>query len=70
MTSDVTLIKRRGMIVMGLCAVALLAALAGFVLYFKFGQSWGRIAAVVALVVGFGAQTWFVASLRRSGKGV
>jgi hypothetical protein len=70
MSADLAQVKRRGAIVAALCGVAFLAAVAGFVFYFKFGQEWARLAAIAALVVGFGAQTWFIFSLRRSGRGV
>jgi hypothetical protein len=67
--SEVANLKRRGALVMGVCLAAFAAAIAGFVAYFQFGQGWARFAAVAALVIGFGAQTWFIASLRRTGKG-
>ncbi|THD72212.1 hypothetical protein [Phenylobacterium sp.] len=69
MSANLDQVKRRGALVAALCGVAFLAAVAGFVFYFKFGQEWARLAAVAALVIGFGAQTWFIASLRRPGKG-
>jgi hypothetical protein len=62
-------LKRRGILMMAVSGAAFLAAIAGFVLYFAFGQGWARIVAVAALVIGFGAQTWLVASLRNPGKG-
>ncbi len=68
--SDVADLKRRGIMMMAVSGVAFLAAIASFVLYFQFGQGWARIAAVAALVIGFGAQTWLIASLRRPNKGV
>jgi hypothetical protein len=70
MSADLSQVKRRGALVAALCGVAFLAAVAGFVFYFKFGQQWARLAAIAALIVGFGAQTWFIFSLRRAGRGV
>jgi hypothetical protein len=69
MSDDLGKVRKRGAIMMALCGVFLLAAVAGFVFYFQFGQDWARWAAVGALVIGFGAQIWFIASLRGSGKG-
>jgi hypothetical protein len=66
---DLAATKRRSAIMMGLCVIAGLASLAGLVGYFKFHQSWALGGFVAALLVGFGAQIWFIASLRRSNKG-
>jgi len=61
----------RRMAVMGaINVVAVVAALAAIVGYFKFGVSWALIVFVAALVAGFGAQIWFIAGLRRVDKGV
>ncbi len=68
--SGLSELKRRGVLMMAVSGVAFLAAIAAFVLYFEFGQGWARIAAIAALVIGFGAQTWLIASLRHPGKGV
>ena len=67
--SGVADLKRRGLLMMAVSGLAFVAALAAFVVYFQFGQGWARIVAVAALVIGFGAQTWLIASLRRSGRG-
>jgi Na+/H+-dicarboxylate symporter len=64
MTLDLAAVKRRRSIMMAVNALAALGALAGVVGYFKFGQSWALIAFVAALLVGFGAQIWFIAGLR------
>jgi hypothetical protein len=69
MSADLAKVKRRGAIMMVVCGVFLLAALAGFVFYFQFGQGWARWAALAALAIGFGAQIWFIAGLRGPGKG-
>ncbi|WP_372787066.1 hypothetical protein [Phenylobacterium sp.] len=70
MSLDIAKMKRRRTVMMAICGVAVLSAFAGFVFYFKFGQGWARIAAILALLVGFGAQAWFIAGLRSPGKGV
>jgi hypothetical protein len=67
--NEVADLKRRAVLMMAVSGVAFVAALASFVFYFQFGQGWARFAAVAALVIGFGAQTWLIASLRRPNKG-
>ena len=65
MSADIAKVKCNGLIATGVCLAAFAAAVAGFIFYFKAGQEWARVAAVLALAIGFGAQIWFVASLRR-----
>ncbi len=65
MSLDLATAKRRSAIMMGLSLFAGLAAAAGVVGYFKFHQTWALAAFLVAVIVGFGAQIWFIASLRR-----
>ena len=69
MSGDLGRMRKRLVVTMACCGVAFLAAMAGFFAYFQFGQSWGRWAAVAALVIGFAGQIWFIASLRRDSKG-
>jgi membrane protein YdbS with pleckstrin-like domain len=69
MSFDPTAMKKRRTVMFALNALALLAALAAGVSYFKFAQAWALAAFVAALLVGFGAQIWFIAGLRRPGKG-
>lgn len=69
MTLDPALQKRRLAIMGGVDGVALLCALAAAVAYFKFGLASGLAIFAIALVMGFGAQIWFIAGLRRSAKG-
>ena len=64
---DIVAYKRRRAIMMGANTVAVLAALAAAVGYFKFAVAWALFAFVAALVLGFGAQIWFIAGLRRKG---
>lgn len=65
MSLDLAAAKRRSAIMMGLSLFAGLAAMAGVIGYFKFHQSWALVAFLAAVIVGFGAQIWFIASLRR-----
>ena len=70
MSLDPATAKRRMAVMGAINVVAVLAALAAIVGYFKFGASWALIVFVAALVAGFGAQIWFIAGLRRANKGV
>jgi len=72
---DLATAKRRRTIMMIVNALSALTAVAAIVGYFKFGQAWALFAFIAALLVGFGAQIWFIAGLRgptssSSGKGV
>ena len=69
MSLDIAQVKRRRSVMLAVNGFALLAALAGAVGYFKYAQGWALIAFVVALLVGFGAQIWFIVGLRGPGKG-
>ena len=48
---------------------AAIVALAFVVAWAKYGVDWAFAAFVVSLLVGFGAQVWFIAGFRRNGKG-
>jgi membrane protein YdbS with pleckstrin-like domain len=69
MSLDPTALKKRRTVMFALNALALLAAFAAIVGYFKFAQPWALAAFVAALLMGFGAQIWFIAGLRRTSKG-
>jgi len=69
MTLDVAQVKRRRTIMMVVNVLAALTAIASIVGYFQFALGWALIPFVVALVVGFAAQIWFIAGLRGPGKG-
>ena len=69
MSANLDRMKGRLALMMACCGVAFLAAVAGFLAYFQFGQGWGRWAAVVALVIGFAGQMGLMLSLRRDSKG-
>jgi hypothetical protein len=66
---DIRAAKRR-LAVMGVInVIAVLAAAASLVGYFRFNLTWALGAFVVAMLVGFGAQIWFIAALKRADKG-
>jgi hypothetical protein len=66
---DIRAAKRR-LAVMGVInVIAVLAAAAALVGYFRFNLTWALGAFVVAMLVGFGAQIWFIAALKRADKG-
>ena len=65
MAIDFRAAKKR-LIIMGVInAICLLAALAAIGVYVGSHAQAALIAFAVALVIGFGAQIWFIASLRR-----
>ncbi|WP_293903902.1 hypothetical protein [Phenylobacterium sp.] len=61
--------KRRLTIMAAVNVLSVAAALSFLVVYFKFSYAWSFPAFVVALLIGFGAQIWFIAGFRRTGKG-
>ena len=67
---DIAAFKRRRNVMMTASALAATTALAAAVGYFKFELDWALGGFVAALLVGFGAQIWFIAGLRGPGKGV
>jgi len=69
MSLDLATAKRRSSMMLALSLIAGLASMAGIIGYFKFHQPWALAGFIVAAAVGFGAQIWFIASLRRSNKG-
>jgi len=54
---------------MAFSLIAGVCAMAGAIGYFKFHQSWALAAFLVAVLLGLGAQIWFIASLRGGGRG-
>jgi hypothetical protein len=67
--SDLAALKKRRTVMMIVNVLAAVTALAGVVAYFKFAQDWALFVFVGALLVGFGAQVWFIAGLRRQNGG-
>ncbi|HEX3886815.1 MAG TPA: hypothetical protein VHW05_04905 [Phenylobacterium sp.] len=68
MTADLGKMKRRLAVMMAVSGGVFVAAVAGFLAYFQFGQSWGRWFAVAALAIGFLGQIGLVLSLRRDSR--
>lgn len=64
MSLDPAQMKRRRNLMMLVNTLAVLAAIGSMALYMR-GETWGLIAFVAAVVVGFGTQIWFIAGLRR-----
>ena len=64
MSADIQALKSRRTVMFAINGVAALAAIAGIVGYFKFSLDWAFVVFVGALLVGFGAQIWFIAGLR------
>ena len=69
MSIDVAAAKRRLAVMGAVNAAAVLAAAGALVGYFRFHLGWSLAAFVAVLLVGIGAQIWFIASLRRANKG-
>jgi len=67
MSDALKAINRRKMIMFAVVALAGVAAVISAYASFRLGQAWGMPAFVVALVTGFGAQLWFILSLRKGG---
>jgi len=70
MTLDLARVRRRRGIMLAINSLAVLAAATAAIGYFGYGQSWGLLVFAGALLVGFGAQVWFIAGLRGPRKGV
>ena len=68
--TEVETTKRRFKIMIGVSAASVLVAIAAIVCAFRFSQSWLLIVFAVALLIGFGAQIWFIAGFRSAKKGV
>ena len=70
MTLDVDAAKKRLVTMLAIDGVCMLIAIAAAVGAFAFGQAWLQWVFGLAVIAGFGAQIWFIAALRRAGKGV
>jgi hypothetical protein len=64
MSLDPQALRKRRDVMLAATGLSLLAAAASIAGYFKFAQPLALGAFVVALLVGFGAQIWFIAGLR------
>ena len=66
---DPATLKKRRNVMMVVNVLAALGALAGIVGYFGLDMAWALFVVVGSLLVGFGAQIWFIAGIRRSNGG-
>ena len=69
MSLDIAAARRRTVTMAVVNALAALVALCAIVGYFKLHITGMLFVFVAALLAGFGAQIWFIAGLRRPGKG-
>jgi hypothetical protein len=67
--TDIEAAKRRLMIMLGVSCTAALIAVGALVGALSFGQDWLLAVFAAALVVGFGAQIWFIVGFGRTKKG-
>ncbi|CAN5679259.1 hypothetical protein BH10PSE5_BH10PSE5_21010 [soil metagenome] len=68
--TEVEIAKRRFTIMVAVSAVSVFVAITAIVCAFRLSQSWLLIVFAVALLIGFGAQIWFIAGFRSAKKGV
>jgi hypothetical protein len=68
--SDVATAKKRMAVMVAVDVVCVLAAIVSITLAFKLQQSWLLGVFAAALLVGFGAQIWFIAGFARAKQGV
>ena len=68
MTGALDLSKKRMSAMLAIVAVAMLGALVGAYGAFGLKAVWGLPVFIAALVLGFGAQFWFIAGIVRGGK--
>jgi len=69
MTPDLAAQKKRLTIMAVVNVLAVIAAMGFVVAWAKYAVSWAFVAFIAAVLVGFGAQIWFIAGFRRTGKG-
>jgi hypothetical protein len=68
MTGALELNKKRMGLMLAVVGVAMLLAAAGAYGAFAIKAAWGLPLFIAALLLGFGAQFWFIASIARGGK--
>ena len=68
--TEVEIVKRRFKTMVAVTAASVLLAVAAIICAFRFSQSWLFVVFAVALLIGFGAQIWFIAGFRSAKKGV
>lgn len=69
MTSSFEQARRRLLAMVALNAVAIVAAGAFAIGYFRFGVGWMLPAFIAALAAGFAVQIWFIYGLGRTNRG-
>ena len=69
MSLDLEQSKRRMMIMLAIDAVAFVVAIGAAIGAFGFKIEWLTFVFLIALLIGFAAQFWFIAGVRRSSKG-
>ncbi|MDO8913103.1 MAG: hypothetical protein Q8N10_13050 [Phenylobacterium sp.] len=62
--------KRRFTVMVAVSAASVFVAIAAIVCAFRFSQSWLLVVFGMALLIGFGAQIWFIAGSPPAKKGV
>ncbi len=67
MTPKLAAQKKRLTVMAAVNVAAAILALGFVVAWAKYGVDWAFAAFVAALLVGFGAQIWFIAGFRRKG---
>ena len=67
MTPELTAQKRRLTVMAVVNVAAAIVALGFVVAWAKYEVDWAFAAFVASLLVGFGAQVWFIAGFRRKG---
>jgi hypothetical protein len=70
MSIDLAQAKRRMMIMIAIDGVAFVVAMAAAIGAFGYHLAWLTPVFIGALLIGFGAQFWFIAGFRRANKGV
>lgn len=68
--TQVEVAKRRFTIMVAVSAVSVVVAVAAIVCAFRFSQSWLLVVFGLAMLIGFGAQIWFIAGSPPAKKGV
>ena len=67
MTPELAAQKKRLTTMAVINVVCVVIALVSIVVHFQFALDWALAVFVVALLVGFGSQIWFIAGFRRKG---
>lgn len=68
--TEAEIAKRRFTIMVAVSAASVFVAIAAIICAFRFSQSWLLFVFGVALLIGFGAQIWFITGARSAKRGV